>query len=186
MVLSDRDSWMRKVEWNKAVDVVRREFAALPDIFPQKIGVLAAAIKKQKRALYEMTRSVEGEMVCELCKGGCCETGAYHFTVVDLLVYLADGRELFAPCFAGDRCPYLGHGGCMMGPEYRPFNCITFHCEHLEKLLPDSEVDAFYAVEKLLRGHYSEMETLFGNTFAHGLLSNYERSYPAKGTILFA
>jgi hypothetical protein len=171
--------------WSRAVDAVGREFAALPGAFLDKIAILVAEMKSLKTALFELTRVLEGEAVCEACNGGCCDSGKYHFTITDLLSYLSDGKKLFTPDFSNGRCPYLGRAGCMMEPEYRPFNCITFNCECLEKLLPQEEVRKFYEMEMELRARYTAMEDLFGNIFAYGLMSNFERDSTKTGGILF-
>jgi hypothetical protein len=171
--------------WRRAADVVGREFIALPGLFLEKIEILVAEIKSLKTALFELTRIVEGEAVCKACNGGCCDSGRYHFTVTDLLAYLSDGKELFVPDFSNGRCPYLGRDGCMMEPEYRPFNCISFNCECLEELLPQEDVRTFYEMEKELRMRYTAVENLFGKIFAYGLMSNYERVFAISGGILF-
>jgi len=170
--------------WEAAVDAVKGEFAALPAQLREKVRDLSAVIKEQKTALHELTRSVDGEAVCEVCHGGCCETGKYHFTATDLLAYLFDGKQLFTPDFRSGRCPFLAKSGCMMEAEYRPFNCITFNCERIELLLRQADVDKFYELEKGLRVQYALMERMFGNTFAYGLLANFERNGKNDG-ILF-
>jgi hypothetical protein len=179
-------TYTESVAWSVAVNAVRKEFVLLSGPFLEKVGILLTDMKRLKTGLYELTRSVEGEAVCANCYGGCCDTGKYHFTVVDLLVYLFDGKELFTPDFSGKRCPYLGKAGCFMEPEYRPFNCITFHCEQLELLLRHSDIQEFYKVERKLRIRYNAVEEIFGNKFVYGLLANYERNYLKAGTILFA
>jgi len=171
--------------WNAAVNAVRKEVNSLTGPFLEKVGILLSDMKGLKKFLYELTKSVEGEAVCAICQGRCCETGKYHFTVIDLLVYIFDGKELFTPDFSSKRCPYLGCTGCFMAPEYRPFNCITFNCEQLESLLRHSDIQEFYGVERKLRIKYNALEDMFGNKFVYGLLANYERDYLNSGTILF-
>jgi len=46
------------------------------------------------------------------------------------------------------------------------------------------DVDKFYELEKGLRVQYALMERMFGNTFAYGLLANFERNGKNDG-ILF-
>jgi hypothetical protein len=171
--------------WGRAVNAARKEYAALPVPVLGKIRILLANIKKLKTALYELNKSVEGEAVCALCLGDCCASGKYHFTVTDLLVYISDANELFVPDFSSKHCPYLGENGCIMEPEYRPFNCITFNCERIERLLLHSDVQKFYGIERKLRIQYNAVEEIFGNKFVYGLLSNFERNYLKNGTILF-
>jgi hypothetical protein len=170
--------------WESAVHSVIEEFEALPDQLLEKAGILSAIIKKQKSALHELTRSVYGEAVCEICRGGCCKTGKYHFTATDLLAYLFDGKQLFTPDFGNGHCPFLGNSGCLMEAEYRPFNCVTFNCERIERLLRQTDVDKFYELEKGLRVQYALMEKLFGNIFAYGLLANFERNGREGGILL--
>lgn len=170
--------------WDRAVNWARKEYAALPASIVAKIAILLSNIKKMKTALHELNRSVEGETICAICQGGCCLSGKYHFTVTDLLAYISDGKELFVPDFTRSHCPYLGKTGCSMDPEYRPFNCITFNCERLERLLPHSDVQQFYDIERKLRTQYNAVEEIFGNKFVYGLLSNYERNYLRNGSIL--
>ncbi len=172
--------------WRRATDAVESEFAVLPGDFLDKIAILVAEMKSLKRSLFKLTMILDGESICKACNGGCCDSGKYHFTVTDLLSYLSDGKRLFLPDFSNGRCPYLGRAGCMMEPEYRPFNCITFNCERLETLLPLLEVSKFYGMERELHTRYSAMEKLFDNIFAYGLISNYERNSSKKGGILFS
>lgn len=69
----------------------------------------------------------------------------------------------------------------MMEAGYRPFNCVTFNCERIEDLLRPEEVQRFYDLEKQLRAHYVLMEKVFNNSFAHGLMANYEREWEKGG-----
>ncbi len=171
--------------WDRAVNAVKNEFTALSDHLLKKINMLASIIKGQKLAIHELTRSVAGESVCESCQGECCNTGKYHFTVTDLLVYLSDSKAMFTPDFTNKRCPYLGQAGCIMEPEYRPFNCITFQCDSIEQLLRQPDVQKFYDLGKKLSFQYVVMEEMFNNKFIHGLLSNFARDYEKNGKILF-
>jgi hypothetical protein len=170
--------------WDEAVATVRDEFAALPDRLLEQARVLSGNIKKQKAVLHDLTRSVNGEAACEICRGECCQSGKYHFTVPDLLAYLFEDKQLFVPDFANGHCPFLGKSGCFMEAEYRPFNCITFNCECIERLFRQSEVHKFYELENGLRTQYALMEKIFDNTFAYGLLANFERN-GIGGGILF-
>jgi hypothetical protein len=171
--------------WDSAIAAVKKEFAALPELFIANIRTSTETIKKYKKAIFVLTEMVGGGKICENCRGECCKKGKYHFTVIDLLVFLAEGKALFAPHFGRERCPYSGDAGCLMEPEYRPFNCITFHCERLEELLQAPDIEAFYELEKKLRSQYSGLERMFDNRLAYGLLSNYEQNFTQNGIILF-
>jgi hypothetical protein len=170
--------------WGKAVEAVAREYAALPCTLRTWIGERAAVIRERKIALSRLSQGVGGEGICAACRGECCARGRHHFTVIDLLVHLAAGRPLFSPDFAGDRCPWLGPAGCLMNPEYRPFNCVTFNCERVEGLLDPAVHDRFYRIEAELRAVYGEVEELFGNRFMQGLLLNYERAAADGDSVL--
>jgi hypothetical protein len=171
-------------KWDRAVSAVNREFASLPEPLLSKLKNSVETIKKYKRSVFTLTETVNAGQICEACQGECCRKGKYHFTVIDLLVYLVEGKELFVPCFNNGRCPYSGDAGCLMEVEYRPFNCIAFHCEKLERLLLPADIDKFYVLEKELRSEYADLERTFDNRFAYGLLANYERNFAEKGTIL--
>jgi hypothetical protein len=172
-------------KWNRAVSAVNREFALLPESLLAKLKNSLKTIKEYKRSVFRLTETVNAGQICEACQGACCRKGKYHFTVIDLLVYLVEGKELFVPCFNNGRCPYSGDAGCLMEVEYRPFNCITFQCEKLERLLLPADIDKFYMLEKELRSEYADLERIFDNRFAYGLLANYERNFIERGTILF-
>jgi hypothetical protein len=171
--------------WEKAVEAVAREYAALPRTLRMWIGERAAAIRERKMALNTLSQGVGGEGICAACRGECCARGRHHFTVIDLLVHLDAGRPLLTPDFTGNLCPWLGPAGCLMNPEYRPFNCVTFNCERVEELLDPTAHDRFYRTEGELRAVYGEIEELFGNRFMQGLLLNYERAVAMGGGALF-
>jgi hypothetical protein len=162
--------------WEKAVAAVTREHAALSHSLRTWVGERAVAIREHKMALNAFSQGVSGGEICAACRGECCARGRHHFTVIDLLVHLASGRPLFTPDFAGDRCPWLGPAGCLMEPEYRPYNCVTFNCERVEGLQEPQACERFYTVEGELRALYGEVEELFGNRFMQGLLLSYERA----------
>jgi hypothetical protein len=130
---------------------------------------------RQKRAMQAYASRVDSASRCAACGGACCRSGKYHFSEVDLLVYLAAGRPLFAPLFDNLLCPYLGEGGCFMEPALRPFNCITFNCELIEELLSREEVASFYRLERELRCCYLEISSLFtGSPLSRALLKGME------------
>ncbi len=162
------------MNWGRAVAAVQAQFAAFNGELLACLQGAIRLLKLEKMAIFDLTASEAGEKICAGCQGKCCESGKYHFTVIDLLVYLNDGKELFTPRFGNKRCPYLGEAGCLMDPEYRPFNCITFNCESLEALLAYEDVKKFYALENALRGHYLRIRQMCGKRTAHGLLSYLE------------
>jgi hypothetical protein len=167
--MTDREKWVR------GVAAVRNEYAALPYALRVQLAECIALIKLRKKTLQALVDEVRAGEICAACGGECCARGKNHFTVVDLLAYLADDRQLFTPRFGREICPYLGEFCCLMPPEYRPYNCITFVCERVEGLLAPREQALFYAVERELRELYERLERLLDNRFRAGLLMNCER-----------
>lgn len=172
--MSDRE------RWEIGIAAVREEFASLSPGVRSRVEEFAAALKLRKKELQSLAEEAHAGEICAACRGECCARGKNHFTVVDLLVYLADGRELFVPRFGGELCPYLGEDGCLMPPEYRPYNCISFICERVDGLLEPAAHARFCALEEELRAVYEEIERLFDNRFRGGLLGNCERDVEQK------
>ena len=106
-------------------------------------------------------------------------SGKYHVTVVDLLVYLVDEKELFVPRFGRGVCPYLGSRGCQMAPAYRPLTCVIFNCELVEGLLDPLQKELLRDLEGELRGYYAGLEELFGRRFMGGVMMHGERAQTA-------
>ena len=173
--LTDSDLWQR------GVAAVSGEYALLSPSARARVSALAVRIKAAKEELQELTVVAGGAATCAACRGACCASGKYHFTVIDLLVFLADGRELFTPSFAPGRCPYLGAKGCLMTPEYRPLTCVIFNCEAVEEGMGPQESSRFLEREGELRALYGELEELFANRLTGGLLQNAERDVVQGG-----
>lgn len=177
--MTDRETW------NLAVAAVAAEFALLLPSRKALLAELTESVKACKKELHAVVEGVGAGNICAACGGGCCLTGKYHVTVVDLLVYLVEGKELFSPRFDQEFCPFLGERGCLMEPARRPFNCVTFNCERVELLLEPQEKERFAALERALRALYGRFEELFGNRFMGGLLMNCERDIVrGRGAIL--
>ncbi len=177
--MTDRD------RWNLAVAAVAEEFERLSPSRRAIVAEAAEAVKACKEALHTITAAVAAAEVCASCGGECCLTGKHHFTVIDLLTYLVDGREIFTPSFDRNSCPYLGPSGCLMEPAWRPFNCVIFNCEKVELLLRPAEKERLTSLERDLRAIYGRFEELFDARFMGGLLINWERDIIRKrGSIL--
>lgn len=168
-------------KWDQGVAAVRKEYSVLSPSLKAHLNKCVAAVKSCKMNLNLIGERVRAAGICAQCRGECCKSGKNHVTTIDLLVYLGEGKKIFTPAFEQVICPYLGEKGCVMEPEYRPFNCITFICEQIEGVLGSLERENFYAVERELRNLYNDFEQLFDNSFRYGLLSNYERSLACKG-----
>jgi hypothetical protein len=92
------------------------------------------------------------------------------------------GRKLFTPHFGGGSCPFLGDTGCMMEPEFRPYNCVTFVCDQIDIRMNPIERNRFEQLTESLLALYKEIEGLFDNRFTYGLLSNGERFLEGRST----
>jgi len=169
-------------KWDRGVAALGKEYVLLPPELKVQLDKCAHAVKSRKEQLHKIVSEVRAAEVCAQCLGECCKGGKNHVTTVDLLIYMGEGKKVFTPAFEFGNCPYLGETGCVMEPEYRPLNCITFNCERIEEALGPLERDRFYAVEGELRELYDYYEQLFDNSFSYGLLSNYERSLACNGT----
>jgi hypothetical protein len=171
---------MDREMWNLAVFAVTEAFSRVARHRRDLVDVIAQRVKACKQEMHAVVEAVAAAGICASCGGECCRTGKYHFTVADLLVYLVDDRALFTPRFDQDACPYLGDRGCLMAPGYRPFNCITFTCERLERLVGPQEKDRCVRLEQELRDHYRRIEELFDPCFRGGLLMSWERNSTRK------
>ncbi len=161
--------------WAMGIAALRKEYGSLSPLLKNRLRKTAAAIKSCKQELNLASEGAGAGAICAKCLGECCNRGKNHVTVVDILVYLSYGTELFAPRFEHAVCPYIGECGCLMPPEYRPYNCVTFICESIECGLKPFLKERFYAAERELKSLYEGLEQLFDNKFRYGLLRNVER-----------
>jgi len=171
--------------WRLTVPAATSEYADLPievKAPAQELLRQVMACKVELTAIFEL---LDGADICRLCRGECCKVGSFHFTAIDLLAYLTTGRELFTPHFGGGSCPFLGDTGCMMEPEYRPYNCVTFVCDRIDIGMDSIRRNSFAHLTDRLLGLYREMEALFGNRFMYGLLSNGERFLDGRSAGIF-
>ena len=148
-------------QWREGVLQVSAGFAALREPEMERMRVLAHSMMARKEAMQALVASVDAASRCAGCGGACCVSGKYHFSAVDLLVYLVTGAPLFTPRFDNGLCPYLGDACCLIPPGYRPFNCITFNCDLIEDRFSRDELSRFYAMERELRLDYGEIRSLF-------------------------
>lgn len=161
--------------WGIAIDRATVEFQELdPSVLFRVNGIVREllAVKTEIASLFDGLNGVE---ICRLCRGECCQTGCFHFTAVDLLAYLATGRELFTPRFDNGACPYLGETGCLIEPPYRPYNCVTFLCDRIDAGMDPALQSRFAALSSTLLSHYRSIEELFANRFVSGILNNGTR-----------
>lgn len=161
--------------WERAVHVARVEYEQLSDPLKKQVLAIGESIRQVKLEIYALAGGAAIIETCVACGGLCCEKGKYHFSVIDLLMYLSTGKELFIPSFRESPCPFLGETGCLMDPAYRPYTCITFHCERLEDLLSPADLERIHHLERGLRELCQKLEKLFGGRLMQGLLLSCAR-----------
>ncbi|GAM09523.1 hypothetical protein OR1_01802 [Geobacter sp. OR-1] len=161
--------------WGIAVDVATTEFRALDPALSESIARIIRDVMRTKQELTAIFDGLNGGEICMRCGGECCRTGCYHFTAVDLLAYLVTGEMLFSPRFDNASCPFLGAAGCLMAPEYRPYNCVTFICDRVDVGMDSLTRDRFAALSADLLALYQKIEALFANRFVYGILNNGSR-----------
>lgn len=171
--------------WERAVAVAGGEYEHLSDPLKKQVLVIGESIRQVKREIYALAGGAAIIKTCVACGGLCCEKGKYHFSVIDLLMYLSSGKELFIPSFRETPCPFLGEEGCLMDPAYRPFTCITFHCERLEDLLSPADLERIHHLERSLRKLCQKLETLFGGRLMQGLLLSCARYLHGESVAIF-
>lgn len=154
--------------WRTGVRDVVHAYRGLPVQVLEPLKERAARLRELRLAMQALVAGIGAATHCADCGGECCVAGKYHFTKIDLLVYLVEQEPLFAPLFNNGLCPYLAPGGCLIEPAYRPFNCITFNCERIEDLLSEKELAGFYRMERELRRVYGEIRSLFTDDSMHG------------------
>lgn len=173
-------------KWRIGLAAVVEEFAALDEARRCAVVALVHQIMAVKGEIAACFSLVDGAAVCAQCGGECCRAGRYHFTVIDLLAYLVAQRKLFTPSFDSGACPFIGGDGCLMEPQFRPYNCVTFVCDRVElEMAPGPRQDFNSLCDRLLTC-YLEMEALLANRFRSGLLINCERYLDGKAAMLGA
>lgn len=160
--------------WRKIVSRVANEWASLPDADRSWVFGRLERIARLQRGLHGLFLDADGAQLCRLCQGACCGCGRNHFTLVNLLAYLAVGTVPPEPDYRLG-CPFLGARGCRLDEERRPFNCVTFFCETLEARLDRDRLQSFYAKEKALRALHQEFDRRFAGSSLRGILIRAER-----------
>ncbi len=95
-------------------------------------------------------------------------------TLVEVLTALLQGQTIPTPV-TDATCPFLTEQGCLLVPEMRPFNCVTFNCERVEDQLTSEQQQTFYRLEKELRTLYMEFEERYAGASLRGLVIRAER-----------
>jgi hypothetical protein len=176
MPMRDSNPDIQKVAllWSRTLARVKDELRRLPQTERTWIEERLLSVGRLQEALHALFLRAQGPLRCAECLGACCDRGKNHLTLVTLLAYLLAGEE--PPELRFDRpCPPLGETGCLLPPSRRPFNCVTFICEIVEKGLSQDERTQFYALERQLRTIYEEFDGHFSGSSLRGLLIRAER-----------
>ncbi len=160
--------------WQGYLTAVAAEYAQLSASERSWIDAELARIAALQQQLDDLFRRGDGPAVCRRCHGACCDCGKNHFTLVNLLVFLAADELPPEPDFSCP-CPFLGPAGCRLEVSRRPFNCVTFICEAILDPLGDAGYDAFHELEGQLRRCYLNFDQRYAGSSLRGLLIRGER-----------
>ena len=168
-----RDPHSERRLWQQTLDGVRLELARLPAADRVRLAAQVAGIADLQVRLHALSTAANGESLCRDCDGACCGCGRNHLTLGNLVAILLAGDEPPAPDFTAS-CPWLGPRGCRLEPARRPFNCVTFICETIEDRIEKADLEAFYELEKALRGVYRDLAGRYAGAGLQGLLLRAE------------
>lgn len=161
-------------QWSNLLLRLRAEVSALPHAERDWISSRLAAIALLQQELHACAASSGSEALCAACPECCCDRGAHHVTLANLLFYLNEGTEP-PPADFSRSCPQLGAHGCQYPPERRPFNCVTFNCEAVECRMSESARQRYHALEPALRALYESFERRYAGAGLRGILIRAER-----------
>lgn len=160
--------------WRRTVAAVTAELERLPARqrawAAERLGHIAA-LQEELGALFV---AADGPRHCRRCAGACCERGAHHFTLVNLLAFLLAGEQPPEPDF-GLTCPFLGANGCRLPVARRPFNCVIFLCDEVLAGLDADQQQRAAQLEAQLRSWYEAFDKRFAGSSMRGLLIRAER-----------
>jgi len=164
----------RSQRWQQIVGQLADEYARLPETEKSWIASRLQRIAALQLRLNQLFEIGCGLQSCADCLGECCAKGHNHMTLANLLSYL-QRQELPPPADFSRTCPFLGERGCVLIAERRPYNCISFVCDIIEKSLTSAEVAAFYSLEQQLRVLYQMFAERYVGGGLTGLLLQSER-----------
>lgn len=165
--------------WDRAVAAITDGYAAMSPALRAEVDAAAHAVRHARRELHSLAEDRQSTAICASCGGECCVRGKYHATVADVLVFLAEGEPVAVPRFESGFCPFLGDRGCVIEPSLRPFTCITFNCDLVERMWEPERVEEFYGRERELRKLYEVLQESFaisaGSALRVSVLGFWER-----------
>ena len=139
--------------WTATLARVRRELVELPGAERAWLAAQIDRVGELQRELDRLFREAGGPVICTDCLGGCCSRAKHHVTLTNVLAYLLCGEEPPLPDFSRP-CPFLGAQGCCLPVTHRPFNCIIFLCDSIDRHLTERQRTAFAGIEAELRSVY--------------------------------
>jgi hypothetical protein len=160
--------------WDRSLTAVSKEYQALDSQEKNWIVDRLGEIAVLQKQLDELFRVAGGPTACRQCSGACCDSGKNHFTLANLLAFLACGEPPPGPDFSLS-CPFLGESGCRIEPFRRPFNCVTFACEPVLDSLNGECRDEYLRLEKALHQLYLAFDRRFAGSSLCGLFIRAER-----------
>jgi hypothetical protein len=155
--------------WVATLARARSELANLPAAERNWLAVQVASIGRLQEELDCLFDAIGGPELCTSCLGGCCSGAKHHATLTNLLGYLLSGEEPPWPDFT-QTCPFLGRCGCRLTAARRPFNCIIFLCEALDRRLTSEQRQLFVSTEGQLRATYEAVAACCPGASMRGLL----------------
>jgi hypothetical protein len=155
--------------WLQTLARARHELAELSTAQREWLSAQVARIGVLQVELDRLFHAIDGPAICTDCLGGCCSLAKHHLTLTNVLAYLLDGEDPPQPDYSLP-CPMLGDQGCRLPAARRPFNCIIFLCEAVDRQLSSEHRDAFTRVEAELRTTYHAIAERCPGASLRGLL----------------
>ena len=143
--------------FQEGIGIVVGLYSSLSADFRTELDALIEGMAADKAEMARIVCNAGSPLICSECLGQCCLNGKYRLTVLDAISVISTGVELPKPDFRQKPlCPYSGPGGCLMGPETRPLDCILFICDRLDSRIDDAGKTGLETLEQKLRGAVAE------------------------------
>lgn len=163
----------RHTRWDEILNQLRCELNSIAEEELQWLKQRIALIEAVQKQIHALFIDAGGSEICRTCSGSCCEHGHNHITLINVVAALLH-NEVPEVDFSAT-CPFLTPRGCSMDINLRPFNCVTFICDHIQAHMKSAQVEEFYRLEKLLRAHYVEVDDRYAGSSLRGLFIGTSR-----------
>ncbi len=161
-------------DWPLLQKRIRDEVAQLDEHDRDWLKMRLETIGELQLELDNLFVRAGGATACADCAGECCGCGRHHITLTNLLAYAVAGEVPPVPDFS-KTCPYLGEAGCVLPVSCRPYNCITFFCEQLERTLCSEDQQRLRDLDQRLRKEYQAVAERYPAASLRGLWIAMER-----------